>query len=137
MSRLCAFKLGLAKSLTPACRQELAAAVAAEGLRPILARDTPPQLARLLETAWQLRPGQRPTAAQLETELRSIVGHIPSSSPSRAPLHHEQATNGISTGISDSSQLSVVIMFDLHMHYCHKTARHGKFRQEHSGLFAK
>ncbi|CAL5221159.1 g3298 [Coccomyxa viridis] len=76
-------------------RQELAAAVAAEGLRPILAPDTPPQLARLLEAAWQLQPEQRPTAAQLEGELRSIVEHCSSSKTSLGLVHHDQAPNGI------------------------------------------
>ena len=81
-----------------ACRQELAAAVAAEGLRPILARDTPPQLARLLEAAWQLQPEQRPTAAQLEAELRGIAEQLFNSSPSHAPLHRNQAANGTTAG---------------------------------------
>jgi hypothetical protein len=57
----------------PCCRQELAAAVAAEGLRPILAPDTPPQLAALLEAAWQLDPAARPTSAQIEGQLRRIL----------------------------------------------------------------
>ncbi len=54
-------------------RQELAAAVAAEGLRPILAPDTPRQLAALLEAAWQLQPAARPTAEHLEAELRALL----------------------------------------------------------------
>ena len=55
-------------------RQELAAAVAAEGLRPILAPDTPRELAALLEAAWQLQPASRPAAAHLEAELRALLG---------------------------------------------------------------
>ena len=94
--------------------------MAAEGLRPILARDTPPRLARLLEAAWQLQPEQRPTAAQLESEMRSIVVQLSSSSPSHAPAHHDQATNGISTGISDASQLPSVLTSDPHTHPYHK-----------------
>lgn len=87
------------------CRQELAAAVAAEGLRPILAQDMPPQLARLLEAAWQLQPEQRPTAAQLEAALRSTVEHLASSTPSHAQLHNDQAANGISVGSCGMSGL--------------------------------
>lgn len=47
--------------------------MAAEGLRPILAPDTPPKLAALLEAAWQLDPAARPTAAHLEAELRGLL----------------------------------------------------------------
>ena len=85
------------------CRQELAAAVAAEGLRPIVAQDTPPQLARLLEAAWQLQPEQRPTAAQLEAELRSTVELLSSSTPSQARLHNDRAANGFCTVSSGTS----------------------------------
>ena len=91
------------------CRQELAAAVAAEGLRPILAPDTPPQLARLLEAAWQLQPEQRPTAAQLEAKLRSIVEHCSSSKTSLGLVHHDQAPNGICIRNSGASHCPVPI----------------------------
>lgn len=57
-------------------RQELAAAVAAEGLRPIMALDTPAKLAALLEAAWQLRPETRPAAADLEAALRLLVAEM-------------------------------------------------------------
>jgi hypothetical protein len=68
--------------------------VAAEGLRPILARDTPPQLAALLEAAWQLQPEHRPTAAQLESELRGVVQMLDSSAPGSAPSHDGGIANG-------------------------------------------
>ena len=66
-------------SLPAFCRQELAAAVAAEGLRPILAPDTPAPLAALLEAAWQLAPGARPTAAHLEAELAALLARMDAS----------------------------------------------------------
>jgi hypothetical protein len=50
--------------------------VAAEGLRPILAPDTPRELAALLEAAWQLQPTTRPAAAQLEADLRALLGRM-------------------------------------------------------------
>ena len=71
--------------------------MAAEGLRPILARDTPPQLARLLEDAWQLQPEPRPTAAQLAAELKSVVEQLSSSSQKVALSQDDTAANGIST----------------------------------------
>ena len=68
--------------------------MAAEGLRPIPARDTPPQIAALLEAAWQLQPEQRPTAAQLESELRGVVQQLDSSAPSSARSHEGGIANG-------------------------------------------
>jgi hypothetical protein len=72
--------------------------VAAEGLRPILARDTPPQLAALLEAAWQLCPEQRPTAAQLESELRGVVQLLDSSAPGSVHSHDGGIANGTFLG---------------------------------------
>ena len=87
----------LLKLETIARRQELAAAVAAEGLRPILALDTPPQLGCLLEAAWQLQPEQRPTAAQLEAELRIVVEDLKSSTPSLIQTRNNGSLNVFST----------------------------------------
>lgn len=72
--------------------------MAAEGLRPILARDTPPQLAVMLEAAWQLHPEKRPTAAQLESELRGVVQLLESSAPGSTPLHDGGIANGTFLG---------------------------------------
>ncbi|CAL8468340.1 g7880 [Coccomyxa elongata] len=74
-------------------RQELAAAVAAEGLRPILAPDTPRELAALLEAAWQLQPAARPSAEHLEAELRALL-HSMDSAPSASPSDCDGAANG-------------------------------------------
>ena len=45
-----------------------------------MAADTPPELACLLKAAWQLHPGQRPTAAQLEAQLQSLADQLEESS---------------------------------------------------------
>ncbi len=74
-------------------RQELAAAVAAEGLRPILASDTPRELAALLEAAWQLQPAARPSAEHLEAELRALL-HSMESAPAASPSDCDGAANG-------------------------------------------
>lgn len=71
--------------------------MAAEGLRPILASDMPPQLAALLEAAWQLQPEKRPSAAQLQAELKSIVASI-GSAQGPVPLPKATMANGVSDG---------------------------------------
>ncbi|KAL4434456.1 hypothetical protein ABPG75_000897 [Micractinium tetrahymenae] len=53
-------------------RQELAAAVAAEGLRPTLPPGTPPALRALLQACWAAEPAARPSAAQLECALADL-----------------------------------------------------------------
>lgn len=54
-------------------RQELASAVAAEGLRPTLPADAPPGLLALLRDAWQLEPSARPSAAQVRDRLLALL----------------------------------------------------------------
>ena len=54
-----------------AARQELAAAVVGEGLRPLAAASTPAPLQQLLEACWQRDPAARPTAAQLVATLEA------------------------------------------------------------------
>lgn len=56
-------------------RQELAAAVVGEGLRPILADDLPEGLPVLLTACWSAEPSERPTAAALAAELRRLQGN--------------------------------------------------------------
>mmetsp|Transcript_35662 Transcript_35662/g.100954 ORF Transcript_35662/g.100954 Transcript_35662/m.100954 type:complete len:438 (+) Transcript_35662:245-1558(+) len=57
---------------------ELAAAVASEGLRPLLRPGTPPGLVRVLEACWRLRPEERPTMKQVFEELGAIEITAPS-----------------------------------------------------------
>ncbi|KAI3439126.1 hypothetical protein D9Q98_001534 [Chlorella vulgaris] len=54
-------------------RQELAAAVAAEGLRPSLPPDVLPQLAELLVKCWARRPEERPSAAEVAAVLKRLA----------------------------------------------------------------
>ena len=56
----------------PAARQELAAAVVGEGLRPLPAASTPPELQRLLEACWQRDPAARPTASEVVATLSQM-----------------------------------------------------------------
>eukprot|EP00891_Asterochloris_glomerata_P003383 jgi/Astpho2/3383/e_gw1.00054.24.1_t len=53
-------------------RQELSAAIAAEGLQPLMRPDTPADLRELLESCWRLDPSKRPSAAQLEQRLQAM-----------------------------------------------------------------
>jgi serine/threonine protein phosphatase PrpC len=54
-------------------RQELATAVAAEGLRPSLPKSAPAGLVELLQAAWSLDPAARPTAAQMRDGLAELL----------------------------------------------------------------
>ena len=68
------------------CRQELSAAIAAEGLQPLMRPDTPADLRELLESCWRLDPSKRPSAAQLEQRLQAMQarGTLQPSAPSGA-----------------------------------------------------
>ncbi|GFR48622.1 hypothetical protein Agub_g10536, partial [Astrephomene gubernaculifera] len=54
-------------------RLELAAAVSAEGLRPLLPRSCPPALAALLGACWAAQPEQRPSFTQIREALERIA----------------------------------------------------------------
>ncbi|PNH05269.1 Protein kinase and PP2C-like domain-containing protein [Tetrabaena socialis] len=54
-------------------RQELAAAVCAEGLRPLLPRRCPPGFSRLLLGCWEQDPARRPSFAQVLESLGRLV----------------------------------------------------------------
>ena len=58
------------------CRQELAAAIVSEGLRPLLRSDTPEELAELLEACWHIDAKQRPTAEKLALSLQRLLPEI-------------------------------------------------------------
>lgn len=61
-------------------RQELAAAVCAEGLRPLTRDDTPPPLLALLEACWHVQPTARPTAAHVAAALDAMLADTPPTS---------------------------------------------------------
>lgn len=54
------------------CRQELAAAVVGEGLRPLAGESTPEALQSLLDACWQREPSSRPTASQIVAALSQM-----------------------------------------------------------------
>jgi serine/threonine protein phosphatase PrpC len=54
-------------------RQELTAAVAAEGLRPTLPHSAPAGLQQLLQAAWSLDPQQRPSAQEMRDRLATLL----------------------------------------------------------------
>ncbi|GAB4815737.1 hypothetical protein N2152v2_002783 [Parachlorella kessleri] len=57
-------------------RQELAAAVAAEGLRPTLPPSTPTSVRALLEASWRREPSARPRAADVAARLAALAGEL-------------------------------------------------------------
>jgi hypothetical protein len=54
-------------------RQELAAAVVGEGLRPLAGASTPAPLQRLLDACWERNRAARPTAQQLVEALQKLL----------------------------------------------------------------
>lgn len=59
-------------------RQELAVAVASEGLRPLLPPGgSPPGFEQLLQICWHRDPAARPTMAQAEVMLEDIRAALP------------------------------------------------------------
>ena len=63
------------QTIMPGCRQELAAAVVGEGLRPLAGAATPAPLQRLLDACWEGKRAARPTAQELVEALqRMLVG---------------------------------------------------------------
>ena len=58
-------------------RQELAVAVAAEGLRPLMAGCAPPGVAQLLWSCWQRDPRVRPTMGEARSLLAAVLEGLP------------------------------------------------------------
>lgn len=54
------------------CRQELAAAIAADGLLPLTKDDTPASFAAMLKACWSLHPADRPSAQQMLLSLQAM-----------------------------------------------------------------
>ncbi|GIL61123.1 hypothetical protein Vafri_15520 [Volvox africanus] len=57
-------------------RMELAAAVCAEGLRPLLPRTCPPSFAALMQWCWRSEPSQRPTFPQVLGALKDLAEEV-------------------------------------------------------------
>jgi hypothetical protein len=58
-------------------RLELAAAVAAQGLRPTLPKSSPPGYDALLDACWAHDPAQRPSCSRVRAELAAIAAALP------------------------------------------------------------
>lgn len=54
------------------CRQELAAAIATDGLLPLTKDDTPASFAAMLKACWSLEPADRPSAQQMLQSLQAM-----------------------------------------------------------------
>ncbi len=70
-------------------RQELAAAVVAEGLRPTLPSHCPPVFAETMKACWELNPSARPSFSELHarfTDFCSQCGRF--DIPVQMPTHH-------------------------------------------------
>ena len=56
----------------PFCRQELAAAIATDGLLPLTKPDTPAPFAALLTACWSVNPSDRPSAQDMLHSLQAM-----------------------------------------------------------------
>ena len=54
------------------CRQELAAAIATDGLLPLTKDDTPASFAAMLKACWSLHPADRPSAQEMLQSLQAM-----------------------------------------------------------------
>lgn len=86
-------------------RQELAAAVAAEGLRPSVAHGAPPAVIRLLRSCWDADPKRRPTAAEVTEKLEALASRYPWDSNTCINIQ-SQSNNGTSTSGSEPNNLA-------------------------------
>jgi serine/threonine protein kinase len=99
-------------------RQELAAAVAVEGLRPSVRADTPEVVRQLLEACWEVDPALRPSAHTLRDRLLETLDTISNSIGSSIPPpstpsilmdsgelhdHHLAGSSPSTAGISDTA----------------------------------
>jgi serine/threonine protein phosphatase PrpC len=74
-------------------RQELAIAVAVEGLRPTVAAGAPPEVVALLKSCWDAVPQRRPSAATVCAQLRAAASrHSNSNSKSNSTLGGSKGT---------------------------------------------
>jgi serine/threonine protein phosphatase PrpC len=74
-------------------RQELAAAVASEGLRPLLPKAAPEGYRQLLTACWQLDPEQRPTAAAVRDAVAALLQQLGAGGPSSPNQQQQQAAH--------------------------------------------
>jgi serine/threonine protein phosphatase PrpC len=86
-------------------RQELATAVAAEGLRPATAAGTPPALAALLKECWRRTPEERPSAADVAARLEAIAVGLPPEEWERTSVAAAAVAAVATPGRTSSSKL--------------------------------
>ena len=60
------------KGLQLYCRQELAAAIATDGLLPLTKDDAPASFAAMLKACWSLHPADRPSAQEMLLSLQAM-----------------------------------------------------------------
>jgi serine/threonine protein phosphatase PrpC len=81
-------------------RQELAAAVASEGLRPLLPKAAPEGYRQLLTACWELDPHQRPTAAAVRDAVAALLQQLGGGpgSPNQQQQQHAAAAAAAADG---------------------------------------
>ncbi|GAX74889.1 hypothetical protein CEUSTIGMA_g2335.t1 [Chlamydomonas eustigma] len=73
-------------------RQELAAAVCAEGLRPLMPKSCPPGFQQLLLSCWHLHPSARPSVSEVRAQLVTILESLSSWQQNKQPMDVDSPT---------------------------------------------
>jgi hypothetical protein len=87
-------------------QQELAAAVAAEGLRPTLRPDAPPRLAELLCACWDREPSKRPPAAEVAATLQELAACLEASAAAHTGTSAENVSRSAECTLADAPPLA-------------------------------
>lgn len=75
-------------------RLQLAAAVCAEGLRPLLPRRCPPGFAELMRACWRADPAERPTFRHVMEALEGLADEVVHWEAEEADVHEVQLHQG-------------------------------------------
>ncbi len=102
----------------PRCRQELAAAIATDGLLPLTREDMPPAFAALLKACWSLQPSHRPSAQQMLQSLQDMQTDVTDPGCQEAVAAQASDEQG-TTQLASRADLSLLLAVQCDAHMSH------------------